>query len=298
MKLNAPEGLPANERIENGERVNVEAAVLSESLLGKTCDYKHGCYSSAWLFALPRMQQRASLSDRLLSLAQGEDVWNGYELSWLDSQGKPMVAIARFVFDCQSPNLVESKSFKLYLNSLNDHRFDSPKAVSATLAKDLSSVSGAPVSVDVVLPKDWTAATMRLPDGESVDEQTIAMDCYAYQPAFLRTESEVVEEILYSNLLKSNCLVTGQPDWATVSIRYRGLRLDRAALLRYIVSFRHHHEFHEHCVERIFVDIMERCKPERLVVEASYTRRGGLDINPIRAFGYPVTPAIHRLTRQ
>ena len=145
-------------------------------------------------FGLPRNQQRASLNERFLSLAQGEDVWNGYELSWLDARGKPLVARARFVFDCRSPNLIESKSFKLYLNSFNDHRFDSPEAVTAVLIKDLSAVSGAPVGVKVVLPETWTEEKIRSPCGEGLDGQPIAIDCYTYHPGFLRTAS--FEEVL------------------------------------------------------------------------------------------------------
>lgn len=272
--------------------------VLGAAPLGKRVGYRQ-TYAPELLFAVPRMAQRASLDTDVLSKASGVDVWNGYELSWLDSGGKPVVAHARFTFDCNSPNLIESKSFKLYLNSFNAQHFESPDKVQQTLAIDLAKVAEGPVRVDLKTASQWGPESVALATGHCLDSLDVKVDRYDYCPGFLRIkQEEVIEEELYSDLLKSNCLVTGQPDWGTVTIRYRGPRIDHEGLLRYIISFRDHNEFHEHCVERIFVDLMVRCAPERLFVEANYTRRGGLDINPVRAFAYPATPRRQRLFRQ
>jgi 7-cyano-7-deazaguanine reductase len=228
----------------------------------------------------------------------GHDRWHAYELGWLDARGKPCVAVATFTVPATSPRLVESKSLKLYLNSLNAHRVDSPEALRALLAADLSRAAGEAVTVAFGLPP--AAAADDDAGAVDLDALEIALDDYGPpNPAHLgRGRDAVVEEILASQLLKSNCPVTGQPDWASVRIAYRGPRIDRAGLLRYLVSFREHAGFHEQCVERIFVDVLARCAPQRLSVEARYTRRGGLDINPWRATPGTMPPAPARDPRQ
>jgi 7-cyano-7-deazaguanine reductase len=243
-------------------------------------------YDAGLLFPIPRALGRGEIGvrDDALPFA-GHDRWHAYELSWLDARGKPVVATATLAVPADSPHLVESKSLKLYLNSLNGARFESPERVRETIAADLSRAAGAAVSVDFGLPP------FEADDGAVlIDELDVAIDRYGPPDAsLLVAHDDVVEEILRSDLLKSNCPVTGQPDWAGVRIAYRGPRIDRAGLLRYLVSFRDHAEFHEQCVERIFVDLVARCRCEALSVEARYTRRGGLDINPWRAM--PGTPA-------
>ncbi len=246
-------------------------------------------YDAGLLFPIPRSQGRDEIGvrDDALPFA-GHDRWHAYELSWLDARGKPVVATATIAVPAESPHLVESKSLKLYLNSLNAARFESPARVRETIAEDLSRAAGAPVVVEFGLPPFEGAEDVSM----SIDDQDIAIDRYGPPDAsLLACFDDVFEETLRSDLLKSNCPVTGQPDWATVRIAYRGPRIDRAGLLRYLVSFRDHAEFHEQCVERIFVDLVAHCRCETLSVEARYTRRGGLDINPWRAT--PGTPAPH-----
>lgn len=225
----------------------------------------------------------------------GVDRWHAYELSWLDSRGKPVVAAATITVPADSPNLIESKSLKLYLGSFNATRFGDAGVVHARILADLARTAGAPVTFASGLP-DIAAAD----DAISLDALQIEIDDYGPpNPAHLRADpGERVEETLHSALLKSNCPVTGQPDWASVRIGYRGPRIDHAGLLRYLVSFRDHAEFHEHCVERIFVDVLARCGPQSLSVEARYTRRGGLDINPWRATAGCAPPAAQRDLRQ
>lgn len=267
------------------------------TLLGKKTAYCSQ-YDPSLLFPIPRSDKRSELgiADSALPFV-GVDVWTGYELSWLNKKGLPQVAIGQFEFPAESPNLVESKSFKLYLNSFNDTRFASWAEVEATLRQDLSKAVGAEVAVQLFTLQDASRCEAEVP-GECLDMLDIAIDDFELNPAHLAIQDElVVEETLYSNLLKSNCLVTGQPDWGTVVVRYRGRRIDRAGLLRYIVSFRHHWEFHEQCVERIYTDIQRYCQPEKLLVYARYVRRGGLDINPYRA-SEPMAWPLARLIRQ
>lgn len=266
-----------------------------DSSLGREVAYPTG-YDPSLLFAIPRAGARAELglaADAALPFG-GHDRWHAYELGWLDGRGKPQVATATALVPADSPNLVESKSFKLYLNSLNAARFDDAQAVRACIEADLSRCAGAPVAVAFGLPPVAEAGT-----GESLDGIETDFDAYGPPDAgHLQADAGTeVEEHLHSALLKSNCPVTGQPDWASVQIAYAGPRLDRAGLLRYLVSFREHSEFHEQCVERIFCDLQARCAPERLTVHARYTRRGGLDINPWRSSeaGQPPNP---RLARQ
>lgn len=263
--------------------------------LGRSVDYPRE-YDPTLLFPIPRAQGRAAIGIDAPLPFTGHDRWNAYELSWLDSRGKPHVATATFVVPADSPDLVESKSLKLYLNSFNSAVFDSYEEVRARIAGDLSAAAGAPVDVAFGLPPMERPGPSVLLD---VIETGIA--CYGPPDAgllALRGDAGEVEETLTSSLLKSNCPVTGQPDWARISIAYRGAPLDHASVLRYLVSFRDHCEFHEQCVERIFIDLQRLAAPSRLSVEARYTRRGGLDINPWRATPGSAAPPAGRDERQ
>ncbi|WAF61129.1 NADPH-dependent 7-cyano-7-deazaguanine reductase QueF [Aeromonas caviae] len=255
-------------------------------------------YTPSLLQPVPRSLNRDDLGLRGELPFQGSDVWTLYELSWLNAKGKPVVAIGEVFVPATSPNLIESKSFKLYLNSFNQTRCDSLEAVQALLVQDLSGCAGAPVSVTLFTLDQATHQIAQLP-GECIDNLDIEVDGYEFDETLLQGAAgrEIVEETLHSHLLKSNCLVTSQPDWGSVVIHYRGPRLDREKLLRYLISFRQHNEFHEQCIERIFTDLKHFCAPEKLTVHARYTRRGGLDINPFRSDWEPV-PANLRLIRQ
>ena len=270
------------------------------SPLGKSTEYRSE-YAPELLYPIPRQIKRDELGIRADALPfTGEDLWNGYELSWLNPKGKPVVAVAQFYIPADSPNLIESKSFKLYLNSLNQSVFADSDTVAATLTRDLSQAAGRPVRVKLQTLGKHAQAEIGIPDGILLDELDI--DCQHYQPAptLLQANPQAaeIEETLYSHLLKSNCLVTGQPDWAMVVIRYRGHPIDHAGLLRYLVSFRNHNEFHEQCVERIYTDLQRQCAPAALAVHARYTRRGGLDINPFRTSGIYPPPGNLREIRQ
>ncbi|MDP5240217.1 NADPH-dependent 7-cyano-7-deazaguanine reductase QueF [Uliginosibacterium sp. 31-16] len=262
-----------------------ETRVPENSPLGRATDYCSE-YAPHLLFPIPRQQKRDELGLQPDSLPfMGEDLWNAYELSWLNPRGKPVVAIGEFRVPAHSPRLIESKSLKLYLNSFNQTRMDNAEAVSATIARDLSGAAGGSVQVLITPLERKPRRAMGYVQGVCLDGQDIEVTQYSPQPDLLRADAarEVRDEWLFSHLLKSNCLVTGQPDWGTVVIRYSGAALDREALLRYIISFREHNEFHEQCVERIFTDILRQCAPRELAVWARYTRRGGLDINPFRS---------------
>ncbi|MFQ2739806.1 NADPH-dependent 7-cyano-7-deazaguanine reductase QueF [Aeromonas caviae] len=255
-------------------------------------------YTPSLLQPVPRSLNRDDLGLRGELPFQGCDVWTLYELSWLNAKGKPVVAIGEVFVPATSPNLIESKSFKLYLNSFNQTRCDSLEAVQALLVQDLSGCAGAPVSVTLFTLDQAPHQIAQLP-GECIDNLDIEVDGYEFDETLLQGAAgrEIVEETLHSHLLKSNCLVTSQPDWGSVVIHYRGPRLDREKLLHYLISFRQHNEFHEQCIERIFTDLKHFCAPEQLTVHARYTRRGGLDINPFRSDWEPV-PANLRLIRQ
>ncbi|MEC5387365.1 NADPH-dependent 7-cyano-7-deazaguanine reductase QueF [Uliginosibacterium sp. H3] len=253
------------------------------SPLGKKVVYETE-YNPALLYPIPRAEKRAELGIAGALPFVGADIWNAYEISWLNLRGKPVVALGVFTVPADSPNIVESKSLKLYLNSFNQSRLADIAEVEARIAGDLGRAVGA--AVDVRLEDVATATRLSgVPAGVCIDDLDIEIDQYEPVPGLLSTrpDSVVANETLYSHLLKSNCLVTGQPDWGMLAVRYSGPAIDREALLRYIVSFREHNEFHEQCVERIFMGIQEQCRPEQLAVWARYTRRGGLDINPVRA---------------
>ncbi|MDD3352992.1 NADPH-dependent 7-cyano-7-deazaguanine reductase QueF [Zoogloea sp.] len=254
------------------------------SPLGKPVDYADH-YAPQLLFPIARQGKRDELGIASGQLPfVGEDLWNAYELSWLDVRGKPVVALASFRVPADSPNLIESKSFKLYLNSFNQTRVAGVPELAATLAQDLSAAAGAQVQVSIEPLSARPQRHIAYPEGVLLDTLDIEVDRYAPAPELLRADGgrPEVSETLYSHLLKSNCLVTGQPDWGMVVVRYTGAPLDREGLLRYIISFRQHNEFHEQCVERIYTDLLRQCQPRELTVWARYTRRGGLDINPCR----------------
>ena len=260
-------------------------------------------YDPDLLFPIPRTQGRAEIGIDTGIDAQplpfiGHDRWHAYELSWLDARGKPVAATATLAVPAASPMLIESKSLKLYLNSLNAARFESIGQVRETLVADLSRIAGAQVAVDFGLPPFAVVDDAILIDALDLDIDDYGPPNAAHLALHADDGDAVVEETLRSDLLKSNCPVTGQPDWASVRIAYRGPRIERVGLLRYLVSFRDHAEFHEQCVERIFVDVMARCRPQALSVEARYTRRGGLDINPWRATPAMPAPIAARDARQ
>ncbi len=284
----------------SNENTKLPHAPISEHApLGQITEYVSE-YSAGLLFPIARAESRRSLSIDPGNLPfNGVDVWTGYELSWLNMKGKPCVAVAEFQFPCDSPSIIESKSFKLYLNSFNQTRFESFEVVESLLKTDLSAACGAAVELRVSSLSDAQWAEVDILQGVCVDDLDIDVDCYHPQPELLQCERQAVEvsELLYSNLLKSNCPVTGQPDWASIHIAYRGTKICRESLLKYVVSFREHQDFHEHCVERMFVDLMARCKPSNLTVHARYTRRGGLDINPLRSTE-PGRTVQKRLVRQ
>ena len=263
------------------EKINKQATLDGLSL-GKVTEYIE-IYTPTLLQAVPRSMNRAELNLTSELPFYGTDRWNGYELSWLNSKGKPQVAIMRCEVPASSPNLVESKSFKLYLNSFNQSHFDSIESVTEALTTDLSQCAGEKVKVKLFKPTEFSQMLISQLDGESIDELDIEVENYQLDTTHLIASGQQVEETLTSDLLKSNCLITNQPDWGSVLIRYQGQKINHEGLLRYLISFRQHNEFHEQCVERIFCDIMANCKPNKLSVYARYTRRGGLDINPFRS---------------
>jgi 7-cyano-7-deazaguanine reductase len=270
-----------------------------DSSLGKPVEYRDERDPSL-LFQIARADNRAAIGigDELPFI--GVDVWNAYELSWLDTRGKPKVALAEFRVPANSPNLIESKSFKLYLNSYMQTRLADTEALRNHLAHDLSAAAGAPVSAVLTPASSAHAAPVEQLLGELIDDMSIEIDNYGPPDANLLDcdPQRIVDETLVSHLLKSNCPVTGQPDWASLQVAYRGARIDRDGLLRYLISYRQHSDFHEACVERIFMDLMRECAPSKLAVYARYTRRGGLDINPFRATPGRPLPGNPRSARQ
>ncbi|TFF40434.1 NADPH-dependent 7-cyano-7-deazaguanine reductase QueF [Pseudomonas sp. RIT623] len=269
------------------------------SPLGKSSEYI-ATYTPALLFPIPRLAKWAELGVSGEALPwQGVDFWNCFELSWLLPSGKPVVAIGEFAIPCDSPNIIESKSFKLYLNSLNQTVFASLAELQACLVKDLSAAAGKAVAVKVSTLAEVEGQGVTALPGQCIDALDVTISNYEQpQPELLRCSSErVVEETLHSHLLKSNCPVTGQPDWGSVVVAYKGPALDPASLLTYLISFRQHADFHEQCVERIYLDLKNLLKPEHLTVYARYVRRGGLDINPYRSTG-AISPQNLRLVRQ
>jgi 7-cyano-7-deazaguanine reductase len=218
----------------------------------------------------------------------GADIWNAFELSWLNMKGMPQVARGRFIFPCASPALIESKSFKLYLNSLNQHVFTDVEEARRCMTRDLSNSAGAEVEV-LLQPFSGMQEVLDVPTGVCLDNQDIT--CTQFEPDVELLQltdagnafEAIVDEVLYTDLFRSRCPVTGQPDWGTITVCYQGPQINHASLLQYLVSYRQHHGFHENCVERIYCDVLQRCRPQSLSVEANFLRRGGLDINPVRA---------------
>lgn len=255
-------------------------------------------YDPTLLQPVPRDPYRREIGIEGALPFSGADIWTAYELSWLDPKGRPRVAMATFVVPADSPNLIESKSFKLYLNSLNQTPVASPEALQDILLKDMGSACGAPVGVEIKQPGNFQDEQIEELDGESIDGIDTEIRDYRLNPEYLKTGRPYAEETLVSDLLKTNCPLTGQPDWASIQIRYNGPRIDREGLLKYLISFRQHGGFHEHCAERIFTNILRRCRPEGLTVYVRYTRRGGLDINPFRTNCGEKLPRNVRTARQ
>ncbi|MGQ9724223.1 MAG: NADPH-dependent 7-cyano-7-deazaguanine reductase QueF [Tepidimonas sp.] len=278
---------------------------LERAPLGRASAYVD-TYDPGLLCPLPRAPKRADLGIGAVPPFTGADLWTAFELSWLNERGKPQVAIAHFTVPAETPHLIESKSFKLYLNSFSQTRFADAESVRERLRADLTealwrgSERTGSVGVRLRLPHEWEAETIRALPGLSLDR--LDVECTHYQPVpeLLRADpaQAPVQEVLTSDLLKSNCPVTGQPDWGSVQIAYSGPPIDQEGLLRYLVSLRQHQELHEQCVERIFMDIWTRCRPVRLSVYARYTRRGGLDINPWRTSHPQQPPDNVRTARQ
>ncbi|WP_019216477.1 NADPH-dependent 7-cyano-7-deazaguanine reductase QueF [Legionella tunisiensis] len=271
---------------------------LHASPLGRRSAYIDN-YDNSLLFPIARQTKREGIGIGLSLPFTGYDIWTAFELSWLNQEGKPVVAVADIIMPCESVNLIESKSLKLYLNSFNNTIFDSAEAVQETIACDLSKAAGSVVQVVLYKAEGFIEASIGRLEGVCLDELDISCSEYKVNPRLLNISTEKVENVvLYSHLLKSNCLMTGQPDWGSISITYSGPRINNESLLQYLVSFRNHNEFHEQCVERIFMDLTTYCQPDELTVYARYTRRGGLDINPIRSTKPVVPPANIRLYRQ
>ncbi|QJQ06934.1 NADPH-dependent 7-cyano-7-deazaguanine reductase QueF [Undibacterium piscinae] len=271
-----------------------------QSTLGKAATYTSQ-YDASLLFPIPRADKREEIGITTSLPFFGMDIWNAYEVSWLNLRGKPQVAIATIMAPADSPNIIESKSFKLYLNSYNQTRLAGSDELLQRLRTDLSAGFGASVQVTLTTQEEFCKLSMQELDGMLLDRLDIEVDSYTPDPLLLKADNQVapVEETLVSHLLKSNCLVTGQPDWGSVQIHYIGAPIDQESLLKYLIGFREHNEFHEQCVERIFIDIMQQCKPQKLSVYARYTRRGGLDINPWRSnFSTAQKPSNARNARQ
>lgn len=269
---------------------------VEQSSLGQSTDYPTD-YSPELLFPIARAEGRAKLPVTPY-LDQGVDWWHVFELSWLDSTGKPQVAIGRLCFSAHSPHLIESKSLKLYFNSLNFTRFMDQTALITQVEADLSRVSGAPAQLQLFQPDELS---IDQPQGICIDAWPLLMSRQQPDASLLQhtgTADQIVDEQLYSHLLRSNCPVTNQPDWGTIFIRYTGKPICQQHLLAYIISFRQHNGFHEQCVEHIFADLWHTLQPERLMVYAAYTRRGGLDINPCRSSDSTWLPQPIRLARQ
>tara|TARA_Y100001934_G_scaffold216250_1_gene256453 strand:+ start:5733 stop:6593 length:861 start_codon:yes stop_codon:yes gene_type:complete len=267
--------------------------------LGKQVDYEFE-YNPGLLQGVPRSLSRDTLDLANSSLPfDGIDTWTGYELSWLNLKGKPNVAILECHVPITSENLIESKSFKLYLNSFNQTKFASAEDVRQVLQADLSACAGETIEVKLILPEQFTSLQFKEFEGTLLDSLDVEIEQYSPNTQFLALAKSgaEVKETLISHLLKSNCLITSQPDWASIQVRYEGKAIEHEGLLKYLISFRQHNEFHEQCVERIYNDIMQHCQPDKLTVCARYTRRGGLDINPFRS-NYEAPYANHRQARQ
>ena len=279
--------------------MNYQDNSLKSLKLGQKTEYASQ-YDRTLLQPVPRALNRDGLGiTQNQPFTIGADIWTAYEISWLNEKGLPQVAIADIYLDYQSQNLIESKSFKLYLNSFNQSKFADFNTVQQTMQRDLSECAQGDVKVRLNPVVVYDSQKIDHLQGNCIDEQDIEITSYEFNADWLKdcVSNEIVEEKLVSHLLKSNCLITNQPDWGTLHIHYVGKKIDHEKLLRYVVSFRQHNEFHEQCVERIFCDLMHYAKPEKLTVYARYTRRGGLDINPFRS-NFENLPKNLRLARQ
>ena len=279
--------------------MNYQDNSLKSLKLGQKTEYASQ-YDRTLLQPVPRALNRDGLGiTQNQPFTIGADIWTAYEISWLNEKGLPQVAIADIYLDYQSQNLIESKSFKLYLNSFNQSKFADFNAVQQTIQRDLSECAQGDVKVRLNPVAIYNSQKIDHLQGDCIDEQDIEITSYEFNADWLKdcVSDEIVEEKLVSHLLKSNCLITNQPDWGTLHIHYIGKKINHEKLLRYVVSFRQHNEFHEQCVERIFCDLMHYAKPEKLTVYARYTRRGGLDINPFRS-NFENLPKNLRLARQ
>ena len=275
--------------------------------LGEAAKYSEG-YSTERLFPMPRVEGRSAVGLEEAPAWVGADVWTGYEFSWLNTRGKPQVAVLRITVDAASTHIVESKSMKLYLNGYAQTRFDHTDEVRGRLTADLSVAFGAQVQV-ALLALDDSQLEVALPAGQSLDDVDIEISDYQRNPSLLAlssgnvaTDSKPVSEALITHLFRSLCPVTAQPDWASLTVAYTGAAIDRAGLLKYLVSYRQHQAFHETTIERIYTDLWQRCQPLRLQVGGYFLRRGGLDIRPMRSSeagaGSADAAATPRLARQ
>ncbi len=255
-------------------------------------------YDASLLFPISRQTNRDLIQVAAPLPFYGYDTWNAYEVSWLDQHGKPVVAVGQFIVPCDSPFLVESKSMKLYLNSLNNQRFDNTTAVIKTISQDLNAAFQKEVTIHITPLHELTNPSFQQLDGFCLDQLTIKPQQYNIDPSLLCCEEEIVEETLFSNLLKSNCPVTNQPDWGSVYIHYQGQKINHDSLLKYIISYREHNGFAEHCVEEIFAHLQAQCQPSALTVLTCNTRRGGIDISPCRSTDAAIKPNLLRLVRQ
>ena len=267
----------------------------SDTQLGQDTLYSDQ-YDPSLLCPIPRSKARQETKQEALPF-MGADLWTAFEISWLNPDGLPQVAIGEFLFPCASDSIIESKSFKLYLNSVIQTQYESKQELQNVLVKDLSAVSGSQVEIVLYELSEYAGFNpISEPEGVCIDRQSVAIDTYQPDTSLLSADrTEVVSETLYSHLLKTNCPVTDQPDWASIYIAYQGPKIDREGLLKYIVSYRMHQDFHEQCIEQIFTDLMALCQPSELSVYARYMRRGGLDINPYRSTTFTRPPSIRQV---
>lgn len=259
-----------------------QQSIIDQSPLGKSVSYE-GDYRADYLFPIARAPFRESLGLLGAPPFFGYELWNAYEFSWLNLKGKPVSAIAQFVIPCHSPKIIESKSFKLYLNSFHQTRFENEAAVSVILERDLSACVEAPILLEIAPLTLIHSCELGRMEGDCLDHLDIEVSQYTVDPNLLSRSDNLVTETLYTDVFKSNCLGTGQPDWGSIEVGYTGPQINREQLLKYLISYRNHKEFNEHCVERIFMDILNYCQPQDLTVMGHFTRRGGLDTNPCRS---------------
>ena len=269
---------------------------LKDAPLGKKTSFDLS-YSPSFLFPFKRLNNREAIGVPTPLPFEGYDIWNAYEISWLNLKGKPQLGIGEFYVPCTSECIVESKSLKLYLNSFNQSHFSSLEEVQSILEKDLTHAFKASFKIDLRPPEALEGLKLTGFQSECIDDLDIEVTSYEPNPTLLKVSGKLVKEDLHSHLIKSNCLVTGQPDWGSVFLSYEGPQIDRASLLQYFISFRNYNEFAEQFVERVFMDITRNCHPTKLAVYARYTRRGGIDINPVRS-NFPFKPLNNRTPRQ